>query len=97
MIAATRRPLTEEVVIARRVLIANGAYLGTMVLAAAAQWPGEDHDLVLLGAREPGIELVEEYARHLGIVPTTLAAAAQEHFLMSIPEQQQTDPSVSTE
>ncbi|MEK6228142.1 MAG: glutamate synthase-related protein, partial [Actinomycetota bacterium] len=27
----------------------------------------------------------------------TLAAAAQEHFLMSIPEQQQTDPSVSTE
>jgi glutamate synthase (NADPH/NADH) large chain len=26
-----------------------------------------------------------------------LAAAAQQHFLMSIPEQQQTDPSVSTE
>lgn len=80
MNAATRRPNTEEIVIARHLLIANGAYLGTIVVAAAAHRPGEDHDLVLLGAREPGIELVEEYARHLGIVPTTLAAAAHRAY-----------------
>ncbi|WP_149202568.1 hypothetical protein [Actinotalea subterranea] len=45
------------------------------MLATVALRQNDDHDLVVLGAREPGVELVESFARTVGVVPTTMATA----------------------
>lgn len=54
--------------------------MGTVALAAASRWPSDEHDLVVVGQRERGVELVEEYARHIGVVPTTLEEAAGRRY-----------------